>query len=201
MLKTPIDHLMLSGETTYTTNNLTPLAKSVASNGNLTPNSNAMMQAAGTSGKFITIIRSGTSSNQQQQINTFNSNHHQNQQEISSLDDGGIISIDLSGLSDGDSGASSLPSIIPAASSSKAKLKEAISQRNLLRLNFEQVPSGAGDSTVLLSSSSASNQSTAASVSANSSNSVQFIGKVSGPGTGGSGQQQTRMSWNTTNYS
>jgi hypothetical protein len=35
---------------------------------------------------------------------------------------------------------------------SKAKLKEALSQRNLLRLNFEQVPSSC-DSTVLLSSS------------------------------------------------
>ncbi|CAL8104968.1 unnamed protein product [Orchesella dallaii] len=65
--------------------------------------------------------------------------------------------------------------------SSKAKLKEAINQRNLLRLNFEQVPS-AGESTVLLSSSSAP--------VANATGNVQFVGKVT-PG-------QT-ITWNT-NY-
>jgi hypothetical protein len=46
-------------------------------------------------------------------------------------------------------------SIASASSNSKAKLKEALSQKNLLRLNFEQAPSNC-DSTVLLSSSSPS---------------------------------------------
>lgn len=36
---------------------------------------------------------------------------------------------------------------------SKAKLKEALNQRNLLRLNFEQAPSTSDATTVLLSSS------------------------------------------------
>lgn len=50
---------------------------------------------------------------------------------------------------------------------SKAKLKEALSQRNLLRLNFEQVPSSC-DSTVLLSSSSPSLSSSGSPANKNS---------------------------------
>lgn len=68
---------------------------------------------------------------------------------------------------------SSSPTAAPSSSSSKAKLKEAINQRNLLRLNFDT--SSGGDSTVLLSS--AGTASPAAGSSGVTPN-IQFRGKV-----------------------
>lgn len=188
-----------TGEVAYSSSTATiptlQLARTLT-NVNGTPVTSNNLQTAG---KLITIIRSSTAGTTHQQGILVNSNHQQSQEATvaSVAMDNSTVSINLGGSTDVDTTGEMVPNSTStnSASASKAKLNETISQRNLLRLNFEQVPSGAGNSTVLLSSSSVSAPAAALSSANNTSNSVQFIGKLSDTKTG---RSQT-VAWNNAN--
>jgi len=126
-----------------------------------TTNANSNINSGVTPGKGIRFDEnrpsSSSSSSMYQQ-----SNSNMVSINLNNNVDLGINSNSSSSNSNSLSGNGTAPSLVNSSGggggglmNSKAKLKEAISQKNLLRLNFEQIPSNC-DSTVLLSSSSPS---------------------------------------------